>query len=158
VGWQDHSLLIPPHSSRCGTVPLDAVRDRVGSGWGTPNTERPPLMEKKMKDQHTKKTPLDGSGFENAPCLAEPSRFLQACLLHSIIITSCVLVPCLQQRIHKWKYLSMSKSRARTRLRKLEQVLERSKNVSRRFSLACDFKFVLLCGSELKFDILTCRC
>ena len=156
MGWQDYPLLTPPHSNRCGTLPLNTDRDRVGSGWGTPNMEGHLLMKKKknMKDQHTKKKNLskDQDSETTHPASAEPSKFLQACLLHSIIITSWVLVPYLQQRIQKWLYSNiegMSKSRARARLRKLGLLEVKQKRISGQSSLARIFEFVLLGGGEL---------
>lgn len=50
------------------------------------------LMKKKItKDLHTEEKNLDGSTH---PASTEPSKFLQACLLHSIIITSSELLAC----------------------------------------------------------------
>ena len=134
MGWQDYPLLTPPHSNRCGTLPLNTDRDRVGSGWGTPNMEGHLLMKKKKHERsaHQKKNLSKDQDSETThSASAEPSKFLQACLLHSIIITSCVLVPCLQQRIQKWlcsNIESMSKSRARASSEAWK--LERSKNAS----------------------------
>lgn len=117
-----------------------------------------------MKDQHTKKKNLskDQDSETTHPASAEPSKFLQACLLHSIIITTRVLVPYLQQRIQKWLYSNiegMSKSRARARLRKLGLLLEvevKQKRISGQSSLARIFEFVLLAsGGELTLDVIT---
>ena len=121
-------------------------------------------MKKKKHERsaHQKKNLSKDQDSETThPASAEPSKFLQACLLHSIIITSCVLVPYLQQRIQKWLYSNiegMSKSRARARLRKLGLLLEvevKQKRISGQSSLARIFESVLLGGGELTLDVIS---